>query len=31
MLGDAMDTLKAHWIAERFAPTKEELIARLKH
>jgi poly(A) polymerase len=31
MLGDAMDALKAHWVAERFAPTKEELIARLKH
>ncbi|WP_417496812.1 CCA tRNA nucleotidyltransferase [Maricaulis sp.] len=31
MLGDAMDALKAHWIAERFEPTREELIARLKH
>ncbi|MEA1942160.1 MAG: CCA tRNA nucleotidyltransferase [Pseudomonadota bacterium] len=30
MLGDALDELKAHWIAERFEPTKEELIARLK-
>jgi tRNA nucleotidyltransferase/poly(A) polymerase len=29
MLGDAMDALKAHWIAERFEPTKEELLARL--
>ncbi|WP_339747932.1 CCA tRNA nucleotidyltransferase [uncultured Maricaulis sp.] len=31
MLGDAMDALKAHWISERFEPTKEALIARLKH
>jgi len=31
MLGDALDELKAHWIAERFEPTKDELIARLKH
>lgn len=30
MLGDALDELKAHWIAERFEPTKDELIARLK-
>ena len=30
MLGDAMDELKAHWIAERFEPTKEELLARLR-
>ena len=29
MLGDAMDALKAHWIAQRFEPTKEELLARL--
>lgn len=29
MLGDAMDELKAHWIAERFEPTKEELLAKL--
>ena len=32
MLGDALDELKALWIADRFEPTKEELIARLtKH
>jgi poly(A) polymerase len=30
MLGDAMDEIKAHWIAERFEPTKETLLARLK-
>ena len=30
MLGDALDELKAHWIAQRFEPTKDELIARLK-
>ncbi|MEP4164822.1 CCA tRNA nucleotidyltransferase [Maricaulis sp.] len=30
MLGDALDELKAHWVAERFEPTREELIARLK-
>lgn len=30
MLGDALDELKAHWIAERFEPNKDELIARLK-
>ena len=30
MLGDALDELKAHWIAERFEPSKDELIARLK-
>jgi poly(A) polymerase len=30
MLGDAMDEIKAHWIAERFQPTKEALLARLK-
>lgn len=30
MLGDALDELKAIWIAERFEPTKDELIARLK-
>ena len=30
MLGDALDQLKAHWIAERFEPTKEDLLARLK-
>ena len=29
MLGDALDELKAIWIADRFEPTKEELIARL--
>lgn len=29
MLGDALDELKAHWIAERFEPTKDELLARL--
>lgn len=29
MLGDALDELKAHWIAERFEPSKEELLARL--
>ncbi|OLF79786.1 hypothetical protein AWH62_15555 [Maricaulis sp. W15] len=32
MLGDALDELKAIWIAERFEPTREELIAKLtKH
>lgn len=31
MLGDALDELKAHWIAQRFEPTRDELIARLKH
>ena len=32
MLGDALDELKALWIADRFEPTKEELIAKLtKH
>ncbi|WP_300532507.1 hypothetical protein [Maricaulis sp.] len=31
MLGDALDELKAHWIAERFEPSKDELLARLKH
>ena len=31
MLGDALDELKAHWIAERFEPNKDELLARLKH
>lgn len=31
MLGDALDELKAHWIAERFEPTKDELLARLQH
>lgn len=30
MLGDALDELKAHWIAERFEPSKTELLARLK-
>lgn len=30
MLGDALDELKALWIADRFEPTKDELIARLK-
>ena len=30
MLGDALDELKAIWIAERFEPTRDELIARLK-
>lgn len=30
MLGDALDELKAHWIAERFEPSKDELLARLK-
>ncbi|GLK51329.1 CCA tRNA nucleotidyltransferase [Maricaulis virginensis] len=30
MLGDALDELKAYWIAERFEPSKDELIARLK-
>lgn len=30
MLGDALDELKAHWIAERFEPSKAELLARLK-
>ena len=30
MLGDALDELKAHWIAERFEPSKVELLARLK-
>jgi len=29
MLGDAMDEIKAYWIAERFEPTKAELLARL--
>jgi poly(A) polymerase len=31
MLGDALDELKAHWISERFEPTRETLLARLKH
>lgn len=31
MLGDALDALKAHWIAERFEPSKDELLARLPH
>ncbi len=31
MLGDALDELKAHWISERFEPSKDELLARLKH
>ena len=30
MLGDAMDELKAFWIAERFEPTKQALLDRLK-
>ncbi len=30
MLGDALDELKALWIADRFEPTRDELIARLK-
>ncbi|MHA6289366.1 CCA tRNA nucleotidyltransferase [Maricaulis sp. CAU 1757] len=30
MLGDALDELRAMWIADRFEPTKDELIARLK-
>lgn len=30
MLGDALDELKAHWIAERFEPSKDALLARLK-
>lgn len=29
MLGDAMDEIKAYWVAERFEPTKAELLARL--
>ncbi|MFS2317253.1 CCA tRNA nucleotidyltransferase [Maricaulis sp. D1M11] len=31
MLGDALDELKAHWVSERFEPSKQDLLDRLKH